>query len=99
MTKNRFLNICKNHVLGYTVQTCEGNYDKNTLDYVAVTVQFYIKRETSNVNVNIIRNYTNIIINDMLIEKMSYLKEIDPNEVSYQIRSEDKACINSKYIE
>jgi hypothetical protein len=86
---NRLFNICKEHLLGYTVDTINSSYD-DTLDYVEVNVKFYLKHEISNENVDIMESYTDSMICDAIVEKMGFLNEIDPYGLSWQLRNEDE---------
>jgi len=86
---NRVFDICKEQLLGYATHTGDGSYD-DTLDYISVTVKFYIKGETSNENYTIVRSYLDSIIFDTLVEKMSFLNDIDPYKLSHQLKNEDE---------
>jgi len=84
---NRFFNNCKKDILGYTVEINDGSYD-DTLDYVSVTAKFYIKGETSNRIVCVMKSCAESMICDTLVEKVGFLNEIDPYETSFQLRNE-----------
>jgi len=86
---NRFFNTCKEHLLGYTVEINDGSYD-DTLDYVSVTAKFYIKGETSNRIVCIMKSCAESMICDTLVEKVGFLNDIDPYKLSHQLKNEDK---------
>lgn len=88
MSENKLFNDCKEDILGYTVEINDGSYD-DTLDYVSVTAKFYVKGETSNRIVAIMKSYTDSMICDTLVEKMGFLNDIDPHEISCQLRNED----------
>jgi hypothetical protein len=89
VNNNKVFDICKENILGYTINTMDNSYD-DTLDYVEVTVKFYIKHETSNENVAIIKSYTDSLMCDTIVEKMDFLDEICPHETASQLRNEDK---------
>ncbi len=80
---NRFFNTCKEHLLGYTEEI-----NDDSLDYVSVTAKFYIKGETSNRIVSIMKSCAETMMCDTLVEKIDYLNEIDPYETSFQLRNE-----------
>ena len=82
---NKLFDICKKNLLGYTVNTIDSSYD-DTLDYVEVTVKFYIKHEVSNDDVSIIKSYTDSMICDTIVEKMDFLNEICPQQTSSQLK-------------
>jgi hypothetical protein len=84
-TNNGLFDICKKNILGYTVNTIDSSYD-DTLDYVEVTVKFYIKREVSNDEVSIIKSYTDSMVCDTIVEKMDFLNEICPHQTSSQLK-------------
>ena len=89
MSENKLFNDCKENILGYTVEINDGSYD-DTLDYVSVTAKFYIEGKTSNRIVATMKSCAESMVCDTLVEKVAFLNDIDPYELSYQLRNEDK---------
>lgn len=88
MSENKLFNNCKENILGYTVEINDGSYD-DTLDYVSVTAKFYIKGETSNRIVATMKSCAESMVCDTLVEKVGFLNDINPYELSCQLRNED----------
>ena len=88
MSENKLFNDCKEDILGYTVEIGDGSYD-DTLDYVSVSAKFYIKGETSNRIVAIMKSCAESMMCDTLVEKVGFLNDIDPYEISCKLRNED----------